>query len=91
MSMAEDPAFFALNLDNRLRFTRSGICFRNSRSLVAERYAAWLRENGIYSEKLAAERGETFYRFLAERQRAVMEEESRFLREELGVRRSSRT
>ena len=38
------------------------------------------------AEKLAAERGETFYRFLAERQRAVMEEESRFLREELGVK-----
>ena len=86
MSMAEDPAFFALNLDNEAPLYAVWNMFPELLSLVAERYAAWLRENGIYSEKLAAERGETFYRFLAERQRAVMEEESRFLREELGVK-----
>lgn len=85
MSMAEDPAFFALNLDNEAPVYAVWQTVPELLPLIAERYAAWLREKGIYSEKLAAERGETFYRFLAERQHAVMAEQIRFLREELGV------
>lgn len=85
VSMAEDPAFFALNLDNEAPVYAVWQTVPELLPLIAERYAVWLREKGIYSEKLAAERGETFYRFLAERQYAVMAEQIRFLREELGV------
>ena len=40
----------------------------------------------LYTPELAADRSEMFQKFLAERQTVVMDEEKRFLREELGVK-----
>ena len=86
MSMVEDPAFFSLNLDNEAPLFAIWRSIPELLPLIASRYEQWLKEKGIYTPELAAERGEKFWTFLAERQNALMNEEIRFLREELGVK-----
>lgn len=86
MSMAEDPAFFAVNLDNEAPLYAIWKSKPALLPLISGRYVQWLKEKNLYTPELAADRSEMFQKFLAERQTVVMDEEKRFLREELGVK-----
>lgn len=86
MSMAEDPALFALNLDNEAPLYAIWKSKPALLPLISAQYEQWLKKKNLYTPELAAERGKMFQNFLAERQNSVMNEEMRFMKEELGVK-----
>ncbi len=86
LSMAEDPALFALNLDNEAPLYHTWSAHPELAPLVEKVYSSYLREKGLYTPEAAKLRGEEFYRFLKERQLKIQREQIRFLREELGVK-----
>lgn len=86
LSMAEDPALFAINLDNEAPVYHTWNAHPELAPLIEKVYSDYLREKGVYSPEAAKERGPEFFRFLKERQFKIQREQSRFLKEELGVK-----
>ena len=86
MSMLEDPALFAINLDNEAPIYNTWNAHEQLLPLVEKVYCEYLREKKIYTPELARKRGPEFYEFLKERQFKVQREQMRFLREELGAK-----
>ena len=86
MSMLEDPALFAINLDNEAPIYNTWNSHAQLLPLIGRVYADYLREKRIYTPELAKKRGAEFYEFLKDRQFKVQREQMRFLREELGVK-----
>lgn len=86
LSMAEDPALFAVNLDNESPLYHVWKSAPEFMPLVEAAYEEWLKQRNLHTPEFVKERGRTFHRFLAERQSTVMAEQARFLREELGMK-----
>ncbi len=86
MSMAEDPALFAINLDNEAPIYNTWNSNPELSPLVEKVYTAYLKEKKIYTPELAKKRGKIFYEFLADRQRKIQREQMRFMKEDLGVK-----
>ena len=68
MSMLEDPALFAINLDNEAPIYNTWNAHEQLLPLVEKVYCEYLREKKIYTPELARKRGPEFYEFLKERQ-----------------------
>lgn len=86
LSMAEDPALFALNLDNEAALYHTWNAHPQLLPLIEKVYADYLRTKGKYSPGDEKKRGPEFYEFLKDRQFRIQREQMRFLREELGVK-----
>lgn len=86
LAMAEDPALFAINLDNEAPVYHTWNAHPELAPLVETVYAAYLREKGIRTPEAVKQRGDEFYRFLKARQFKIQREQIRFLKEELGVK-----
>ena len=85
LTLAEDPALYAVNLDNESPLLELWNRFPAVAAVPEQAYAAWLKEQGIYTPELAKERKAEFRRFLDLRQRETQREQIRALRE-LGCR-----
>ncbi len=86
LSMAEDPALFALNMDNEASIYHNWNNFPELMPLIEKVYGEYLKEKKIHTPELQKKRGKEFYEFLADRQRKIQREQARFLKEELGVK-----
>lgn len=85
LTLAEDPALYAVNLDNEAPLLELWNRFPAVAAVPELAYAAWLKEQGIHTPELAKERKAEFRRFLDLRQRETQREQMRALRE-LGCR-----
>lgn len=86
LSLAEDPALFALNLDNEAPVYHTWNAHPELAPLVEEKYSACLKEKNLHTPELVKQRGPEFYKFLKDRQFRVQREQIRFLKEELKVK-----
>ena len=85
LTLAEDPALYAVNLDNEAPLIELWNHFPLVADVPMRAYADWLKKQGIYTPELAKERKAEFRRFLDLRQRETQREQMRILRE-LGCR-----
>ena len=85
LTLAEDPALYAVNLDNEAPISKLWDRFALVAAVPGQAYAAWLKDRGIDTPELVNERGAEFRRFLDLRQRETQREQIRALRE-LGSR-----
>lgn len=86
LSLAEDPALFAINMDNEAPVYHTWKLHPQLMPLIEQTYAEYLHRKNIYSDQLLEKRGEEFYDFLKERQFNIQRQQVDFLKNVLKVK-----
>ncbi|MBN2641748.1 MAG: hypothetical protein JXR78_08855 [Victivallales bacterium] len=86
LCLAEDPALFAINMDNEAHVYHTWQESPELFPLIEEVYSNYLKQKNLYSEDQAKKREDLFYEFLKERQYKIQREQIRFLKNDLKVK-----
>lgn len=89
MTMAEDPALYSLNLVNENALIQTWNAVRSGRraaELIRAGFEEHLKRNGLDGDGFAAQRNGLFIEYLNALQAKCIDEQMRFLRDEIGLK-----